>query len=102
MEKEVYYISIKNLTCSRCGTGEPTQFRIELEPHRARVFQKLFQQMYTLEWSNAVRAHLPYLPYHVDALNHDIDTRYKKVYALLHEFGDEDTKHFVEQLPYFS
>lgn len=102
MEKETYFISVKNLTCSRCGTSEPTQFKVELEPYKARVFQKLFRQLNELEWDNAVRAHVPYLPYHADYLNHAVDERYKKIYALLHEYGDDDTRKFVEHLPYFS
>lgn len=95
VEKETYYISIKNLTCNRCATYDSMNFKIELEPHKARIFHKLFQQLYALE----SRAFIP-----VGALytNNAVDTRYKKIYALLHEFGDEETKNFVEQLPYFS
>ena len=95
MEKQVYYVSIKNLTCQRCATHEATEFKIALEPYKARVFQKLFQQLYRLETVNAV-------PINGDRVNNQIDRRYKKIYALLHEFGDDDTKRFVEQLPYFS
>ena len=72
-----------------------------MEPIKARVFAKLFNQMQLLEASNAFRAHMPFIPYHMDKLNHDIDHRLQKVYALIHEFGDDKSKRFVEQLPYF-
>lgn len=102
MEKELYYVSVSQLTCNRIPTYSPYDFMVKLEPHKARVFDKLFHQIYHLEKSNMIRAHLPAIPYHLDALNHEIDTRYKKIYALIHAFGDEETKKFVEQLPYFS
>ena len=51
---------------------------MELEPHKARVFRTIFQHTYKLEESNMVRAHLPFIPYHIDELNYDIDHRYKK------------------------
>ncbi|WP_332649503.1 transposase [Lysinibacillus sp. 54212] len=101
MEKEKFYVSLAHLTCTTNRDITPSAFMIEVEPHKARVFQKLFNQIHRLEDSNALRAHIPYLQYHLDGLNHEIDNRVKKVYALIHEFGDDRTKQFVEQLPYF-
>lgn len=102
MEKQTYYVSVVHLTCSPHAGIQPYDFAIRLEPHIARVFQKIFQQLYRMDSANAFRAHLPYIPYHYDELNHTIDHRYKMIYALLHEFGDAETRKFVEQLPYFS
>lgn len=72
-----------------------------MEPQQARVFAKIFRQMNELETANAFRAHLPAIPYHMDRLNHEIDHRLKKVYTLIHMFGDDEAKKFIEQLPYF-
>jgi len=72
-----------------------------MEEQKAHLFEKLFLQLNSLEFDNIVRAHLPYIPYHLDESNDEIDIRMKKIYALIHEFGDEHTKDFVEQLPYF-
>ena len=101
MEKQLYFVSVQNLTCLRTPGRDSHQFAVRLEPYKARVFQKLFQQIYSLEGRNAFRAHLPYIPYSMDKENHDIDSRYKKIYALIHEYGDEDTKQFVEQFGLF-
>ncbi len=102
MEKHMYYISVPHLTCTAYPGMRPYDFKMELEPHKARVFQKLFASIYQLETSNMVRAHLPFIPYHMDELNHDIDHRYKQIYALIHEYGDDQTKEFVEKMPFFS
>lgn len=101
MEKNNVYVSIANLTCN-LHPGSSYEFVLKMEPYKARVFMKLFNQMREPEASNAFRAHMPFIPYHLDRLNHEIDHRLKKVYALIHEFGDEETKKFVEQLPYFT
>ncbi|WP_107943031.1 transposase [Metasolibacillus sp. FSL H7-0170] len=101
MNKYKMYVSITDLTCSHIPNLSSNEFKVELEPAIARIFTKLFNQINGLEGHNLWRAHLPYIPYHYDELNHDIDTRLKKIYALLHEFGDNHTKEFVEQLPYF-
>ncbi|MEK4230412.1 transposase [Solibacillus sp. FSL H8-0538] len=101
MEKTNVYVSIAHLTCN-FFPGPSNEFVLKLEPIKANVFAKLFQQIQRLEEKNAFRAHLPCIPYHLDQLNSEIDTRLKKVYALIHEFGDAETKKFVEQLPYFS
>mgnify|MGYP001362139240 FL=1 len=101
IEKTTLYVNVLNQSYNYIPTGEPCEFKIELEPEKAFIFKKLFNQLNALEFDNLVRAHLPYLPYHLDQENDEIDVRLKKIYALIHEFGDEEAKEFVEQLPYF-
>lgn len=101
IEKNVY-VSVANNSYSYMPLGEPCEFKLTMPSEKAEIFEYLFQQIDSIEFHNAVRAHLPYLPYHMDESNHEIDYRLMKVYALIHEFGDEDTKKFVEQLPYFN
>ena len=100
MEKQKVYVSIANLTCN-FYPGTDYEFILHMDPAKARVFSKLFYQMNGLEASNAFRAHMPFIPYHMDHLNHELDERLQKIYALIHEFGDDDSKRFVEQLPFF-
>ena len=100
LEKQKVYVSVGDLTCN-FTPGTSYEFVLHMDPVKARVFSKLFYQMNGLEASNAFRAHMPYIPYHMDQLNHELDYRLKKIYALIHAFGDEETKHFVEQLPFF-
>ena len=71
MEKQTYYISVLHLTCTAYPSASSYNFRVELEPHKARVFQKIFHLIYRLEESNIVRAQLSFIPYHTDH-------RYKK------------------------
>lgn len=100
MEKQNIYVSVAHLTCN-LQPGSSYEFVLQMDPIKARVFSKLFAQMQSLEASNAFRAHLPCIPYHMDRLNHELDNRLYKLYALIHEFGDEEAKKFVEQLPFF-
>ena len=95
------YVSVANQSISYLPLGLPCEFKLQLEERKARVFENLFLQLNSLEFDNIVRAHLPYIPYHLDESNDEIDIRMKKIYALIHEFGDQHTKEFVEQLPYF-
>ncbi len=39
---------------------------------------------------------------HFDEQNDEVDKRLMKLYALIHEYGDQDTKKFIEQMPYYS
>lgn len=102
IEKTTLYVNVLNQSYNYIPTGEPCEFKIELDLDKVFIFKKLFNQLNSLEFDNAVRAHLPYLPYHLDEENDEIDNRLKKIYALIHEFGDEKIKEFVEQLPYFN
>ena len=96
------YVSVANNSFSYVPLSAPCEFKLSMPAEKARVFEQLFGQIDSIEFQNMVRAHLPYLPYHMDETNHEIDYRLMKIYALIHEFGDEHTKKFVEQLPYFN
>jgi len=102
IETRTLYVNVLNQSYSYIPLGEPCEFKIRLKADRERIFRKLFSQLNSLEFDNIVRAHIPYLPYHIDEENDEIDTRLKKIYALIHEVGDEETKEFVERLPYFN
>ncbi|RHW33288.1 transposase [Lysinibacillus yapensis] len=95
------YVNVANQSYSYIPLGEPCEFKLKMDEEKARIFELLFLQLNSLEFDNIVRAHLPYIPYHLDETNDEIDTRLKKIYALIHEFGDNHTKQFVAQLPYF-
>lgn len=100
MDKRVY-VSIIHQGIYMNPHIAPWEFELTIERDGLRAFEKLFQQMNQLESSNMWRAHLPAIPYHLDRENDEIDLRLMKLYALVHEYGDGNTKAFVEQLPYF-
>lgn len=103
MERASYHVSIADKTVSLTGNSQLNSgFEVQLTTVEYDTFMKIFQQINELEPRNAFRAHLPYIQYHDDHLNHDIDRKLMKLYALIHEYGDERGKRFVEQLPYFS
>lgn len=101
INQSTIYVSVANQSFSYVPLGLPCEFKLKLDNNKAQIFERLFMQIDSLEFDNAVRAHLPYIPYHLDESNDEIDVRLKKIYALIHEFGDDHTKQFVEQLPYF-
>lgn len=101
MPKQKLYISITDQRVYHYPDDSPWEYEIAIEPQFVPIFQRLFEQMNTLEFRNFLRSHLPYVPYHYDKDNHDIDVRTKKVYAIIHEFSDKPTKRFIENLPYF-
>ncbi|MDS9472959.1 transposase [Sporosarcina pasteurii] len=101
MPKRKLYISVTDQRVYHYPDDAPWEFEIAVEPEFVPIFRRLFEQVNRLERRNFLRSHLPYVPYHYDSDNHDIDLRTKKVYAIIHEFSDKPTKRFIEQLPYF-
>ncbi|MBK3496094.1 transposase [Viridibacillus sp. YIM B01967] len=96
------YVSIANKRYYTSPYDSPWEFKLQIEPQYVKVFDQLFNQSSTLDQQNFWRAQLPYVPYHLDPENDEIDLRLKKMYALVHEFGDAETKQLIEQMPYYS
>ena len=101
MEKYKMYVSVVNQQVYHQPDDSPWEYEVDVTKEYIPIFHRLFHQMDRLEVRNFLRAHLPYVPYHYDKDNHDIDVRTMKVYALIHEFTDDKTKRFIEKLPYF-
>lgn len=101
MPKCKLYVSVTDQRVFHYPNDSPWEFEIQVDREMVPVFRRLFAQMNDLEFRNFLRAHLPYIPYHYDQNNHEIDLRTQKVYAIIHEFSDEPTKRFIEELPYF-
>lgn len=95
------YVSIVHQQVYHHPDDSPWEYEVHVTEEYVPVFHRLFHQMDRLEIRNFLRAHLPYIPYHYDQDNRDIDLRTMKVYALIHEFTDDKSKQFIEKLPYF-
>ncbi len=101
MKKYNLYVSVSDQRVYSYPDDSPWEFKIKVQQEFVPVFQQLFEQVNHLEFQNFLRSHLPYVPYHLDRDNHLIDRRMHKVYALIHEFSDRETKKFIEALPFF-
>lgn len=101
MSKSACYISVTDQRIYASPDLAPWEFKVEMSREFVPVFKRLFEQVNDLEFKNFLYSHLPYIPYHYDLSNHEIDLRTKKMYAIIHEFGDAETKAFIEKLPYF-
>jgi len=95
------YVSVVHQQVYHQPHDSPWEYEVDVPNEYVPIFHRLFTQMDRLEFRNFLRAHLPYVPYHYDKDNHDIDKRTMKVYALIHEFTDDTSKQFIEKLPYF-
>lgn len=95
------YVSVMHQQIYHHPDDSPWEYEVNVDREYIPIFHRLFTQVDVLEFRNFLRAHLPYIPYHYDRDNHEIDKRTMKVYALIHEFTDEKSKRFIEKLPYF-
>ncbi|WP_223823564.1 transposase [Rummeliibacillus sp. TYF-LIM-RU47] len=96
------YVSVMHKYYNFSPDLAPWEFQINTNAEMLKVLDLLFRQMQGWEASGMWRAHLPAVPYHLDAQNNEVDKRLAKVYAIIHEYGDEETKKFIEGMPYYS
>ncbi|WP_432352540.1 transposase [Sporosarcina sp. A2] len=95
------YVSVAHQQINIHKFDSPYEYVVNVPREYIQVFHHLFDQTHELEFFNFLRSHLPYVPYHYDRDNHRVDRRMYKVYALIHEFTDDESKKFIEQLPFF-
>ncbi|ALC84644.1 MULTISPECIES: transposase [Bacillaceae] len=102
MDLKKVYVSVSHRKVYIYPDESPWEYEIVADREIIPVFQKLFEQLSDAEMSNFWRAHIPIRLYHLDKENDEYDIRMKKLYALIHEFSNEESRSLIESLPYFN
>ncbi|MFZ3589352.1 hydrolase [Bacillus sp. DJP31] len=93
--KKTYYISLGSGEISQISTASPWNYKIEASDDEIVQLREYFDQIYSTDWQGFMRAHVPYVEYHWDPTNDAYDETMQKVYGLIHELGDEETKQHI-------
>jgi hypothetical protein len=98
MEKQPYYIQIANGEIQSKSDVSPWDFRIFANEKEIHDLRELFNSMNGADSGTFWRAHVPYVPYHLDADNDQYDNRIMEVYEKLYELGDEDARSHIKKM----
>ncbi|WP_225217679.1 transposase [Sporosarcina gallistercoris] len=99
--KYTMYVSVAHQQININKYDSPYEYEVNIPKEYIEIFHHLFDQTNELEFFNFLRAHLPYVPYHYDRDNHKVDLRLYKMYALIHEFTDDESRAVIERMPFF-
>ncbi|MCY9674590.1 hydrolase [Bacillus pumilus] len=91
MTRHTYYVSVQDGSISQHRDAAAWQFQIEADDD-----QIYFDEQYMTDWKGFFRAHVPYLEYHYDSPNDEMDRKRKEIYSMIFELGNEETKNFIE------
>lgn len=72
------------------------QFQIEADDDQILQLREYFDEQYMTDWKGFFRAHVPFLEYHYDSPNDEMDRKRKEIYSMIHDLGNEETKNFIE------
>lgn len=97
-EKKAYYIDVGSGEISQSATGSTWSYKIEASNKEIGELRELFDQNYSTEWQNFFRAHVPYVQYHYDRENDAYDQTISKIYGIIYNLGDEETKNHIKNM----
>ncbi|MFS0654470.1 hydrolase [Bacillus sp. 179-C3.3 HS] len=95
MPRHTYYVSVQDGSISQHRDAASWQFQIEADDDQILQLRDYFDDQYMTDWKGFFRAHIPYLEYHYDSPNDEMDRRRKDIYAMIYELGNEETKGFI-------
>ncbi|WP_082347168.1 hydrolase [Bacillus sp. FJAT-18017] len=97
-QKKTYYVSIANGEISQSATSSPWNFKIEATDEEITTLREYFDENYTHELGNFVRAHIPYVEYHHDKDNDAYDIGMQKIYSMIYDLGDKQARNHIESM----
>lgn len=95
-EKRTYYIHVGSGEISQSSTASSWNYKIEATDEEITQLRAYFDENYLTEWKNFFRAHVPYVQYHHDPENDAYDETMVKVYEMIYNLGDHETKNHIE------
>ncbi|MHA6260223.1 transposase [Sporosarcina sp. CAU 1771] len=101
MKQYKMYVSVVNQRVYNYPDDAPWEYEVVVTEEYVPVFKRLFDQVDSFEFQNFLRSHFPLMPKQFGGFSDQIEIRIQKIYALIHEFTNEESKRFIEQLPYF-
>ncbi|KKI88869.1 hydrolase [Bacillus sp. SA1-12] len=93
--KKTYYITVANGEISQLSTVSPWDFKIEATDDEIIKLRQYFDQVYSTDIKDFYRAHTPYIQYHYDRENDEIDNTNQKIYRMIYELGDDEAKEHI-------
>ncbi|MPQ27043.1 hydrolase [Bacillus paralicheniformis] len=97
MEKRTYYVSVQDGMISQSSDASPWEFQISATDDDIIILREYFDQLYSEDWINFFRAHVPAVEYHYDSANDKMDELRKDIYSMLYRLGNEETKSFISE-----
>ncbi|MFD1020553.1 hydrolase [Thalassobacillus hwangdonensis] len=98
MEKEKYYVNLGTQEISLNHDANNDDFIIQATPEEIIELRTVFDEMYIADEWSFYRSHVPARPYHKDKSNDEYDEGMKRAFRMLHDLGDETTKHHIESM----
>ena len=96
--KKTYFIDIGSGEISQSPSASVWNYKIEANDEEITLLREEFDQNYTMGLQNFIRAHVPFVEYHNDKENHMQDQSLIRVYAMIHQLGDDEAKKHIETM----
>lgn len=97
-EKKTYFIDVGTGEISQSSTSSTWNYQIQANTDEIIELRELFDQNYSTEWQNFIRAHIPFVEYHHDRENDAYDDTIQQVYALIYKLGNEEARRHIESM----
>ncbi|MCA1032472.1 hydrolase [Bacillus timonensis] len=94
--KKTYYISLGSGEISQSKTSSTWDYEIQANDEEIVQLREYFDQNFSNDWQGFFRAHVPYVEYHHDPTNDAYDETLLKVYKMIYELGNEETKEHIK------
>ncbi|HZG70402.1 MAG TPA: hypothetical protein VEY51_02615 [Chondromyces sp.] len=96
--KKTYYVDPGRKELLPEGAEREGHFRIFVTDEELEYFKMVFNESYSAEIDTFLRAHIPYIEYHISPENDHYDRTLIGLYGLIYLFGDEEAKHHVKEM----
>ncbi|MFY4777266.1 hydrolase [Metabacillus sp. RGM 3146] len=94
-DKKTYYVSVGSGEISQSETASTWEFKIEATADEIVELRECFDQVNLASWQGFFRSHVPFMEYHYDKQNDEVDDMNLKVYRMIYVLGDEEAKEHI-------
>ncbi len=92
MDRERYYVNLNSRNITKEPYGSTGNYIIYASKEEVGQLRAKMNEMYDSDFISFWRAHVPFVPYHLDTSNDTYDANINEAFQMVYDLGEEETK----------
>lgn len=96
--RKKYFVNMQSKEISETKYGNSNYYTIFARAEEVDQLRRLMDNMSDADQASFIRAHVPFVPYHIDDATDTYDQYYKEAMKFIYQYGNHEARDHIESM----